>query len=438
MNVAATPRAESTPSRLRRLVFVLLRPRYAVPLLIVLAATAYFGGRWLDFAYHLHAARVALDDQDCDAARPHIDACLRLRPQSAAVHVTAARGLRRAGFYDEAADHLRQCQDLGGQTPETVLEWAMLGAARGELPENEPFLQGRLDEGDAESGFILEALAQGSIHIYHLGRARHYLELLLAREPDNVLGLVWQAWLYEASARPEKAMENLRRGVQLRPRQPQVRLELARLALRQNELAEAETHLAELRRRGYKRPEVLLTLARCRVQAGDPATAAALLDELLAEAPEDPAALVERGRLALQTEGDPERAERLLRQAALQAPQDRLALNLLVQALSQQGKGSEGDVYAARLQHIEQEMKRLEEVYKKMTQSPNDVRLRHEAAVICLNNGQDSEALRWLTGALQLDPSYAPAHRSLAAYYERTGEPALAAQHRRLANAQKR
>jgi Tfp pilus assembly protein PilF len=163
-----------------------------------------------------------------------------------------------------------------------------------------------------------------------------------------------------------------------------------------------------------------------------------LLDELLAEAPDDAAALVERGRLALQTEGDPEKAERLLRQAADQAPQDRLALNLLVQALSQQGKGSEGDVYAARLQHIEQEMKRLEEVYKKMTQSPNDVRLRHEAALICLNNGQDSEALRWLTGALQLDPSYAPAHLSLADYYERTGQSALAAQHRRLANAQKR
>jgi Tfp pilus assembly protein PilF len=423
-------------SRLRRLARALRRPRNAALaglLAVLLGVGAYLGGRLLLFAYHLHAARTALDDQDCDAARPHLDACLRLDPDSATVHLTAARGLRRAGFYDDAAGHLREAQRLGDQTADTTLEWAMLGAARGDVPENEPFLQARLDDGAPESGLILESLAQGSIHIYHLGRARHYLELLLAREPDNALGLMWQAWLYEASGRPEKAMENLRQAVRLRPRQPQVRLQLARQALRQNELAFAEEQLAELRRRGYKRPDVLLTLARCRVQAGDPGAAAALLDELLAESPDDSAALVERGRLALQTEGDPEKAERLLRQAALQAPQDRLALNLLVQALSQQGKAAEGEEYATRLQHIEREMKRLEEVYKKMTQTPNDVSLRHEAGVICLNNGQDSEALRWLTGALQLDPSYAPAHASLAEYYERTGQPTLAARHRRLA-----
>ena len=130
-------------------------------LLVALAVGGYFGGRYLLFQHHFRAAREALDDQDCDAARPHLDACLRLRPDDAAVHFLAVRGLRRAGLYDEAADQLRDYDRLAGETPEEVLEWAMLQASRGDLPESEPYLQERLDEKAPESNLILEALAQG-------------------------------------------------------------------------------------------------------------------------------------------------------------------------------------------------------------------------------------------------------------------------------------
>ena len=79
------------------------------------------------------------------------------------------------------------------------------------------------------------------------------------------------------------------------------------------------------------------------------------------------------------------------------APQDRVALNFLVQALAQQDKTAESNEYAAQLKRIEGELANLEALYKKMSQSPTDVRLRHQAAVICLRNGQDAErcAGRW-------------------------------------------
>lgn len=446
-DTSAAPPAPAAPrpSRLRRLGAALRRPRalvVAALLLVALAAGGYVGGKRLLFDYHLRATRAALDDQDCDEARPHLAACLRLRPDSAEAHFVAARGLRRAGFYDEAAEHLGECQRLGGQTPDTLLEWAMLGASQGDLPANEPFLRVRLDEGAPEGGLILEALAQGSIQTYHLGRARQYLELLLAREPDNVLGLMWQGWLYETGGDQDKAVKNYRRAVQLRPRQPAVRLRLAQLVTRKgegdpDELAEAVGHLENLRRRGYKRPEVLLALARCRAREGNATQARELLDELLAESPDDSDALVERGKMAL-TEGDSEGAERWLRRAVELTPQDHVALAFLVPALAQQGKAHEANEYAERLKKVEQEKKHLEELYKKMGQAPNDVSLRHEAAVICLRNGQDYEAMRWLTGALEIKPDYAPAHQTLAEYYERTGRPALAAHHRRLAAAGKR
>jgi predicted Zn-dependent protease len=400
--------------------------------LVLLAVGGHYGGRWAVFTHHLRAAREALDEQDCDEARPHLDACLRLRPDSAEVHFLAARGLRRAGFHDEAADHLRECQRLGAPEDDVHLEWAMLGAGQGNLPETEPFLAQRLAAGAPESGLILEALAQGSIEVYQLGRARHYLDLLLQREPDNALGLLWQGWLYETGGRREDALENYRRAVRAHPRQPEVRLRLAQVAVRHGDYAEAEEHLDTLRRRGYKRPAVALALAQLRAGQGDPAKARALLDELLVGSPDDGGALVERGKLALQ-QGEPEEAERDLRRAVELAPQDRVALTLLSDALYKQGKKGEGDEVAARRGRIEADMKRLEELYNKMHEAPNDVRLRHEAGLICLRYGQDAEAVRWLQGAVQLDPSFAPAHESLAECYDRAGRRDLAAHERQLA-----
>jgi predicted Zn-dependent protease len=427
MDPAPSPTAApaARPSRLRRLTLLAL-------LLASLAAAGTFGGRRLLYERHLRAAREAMDEQDCDEARPHLDACLRLRADSAEVHFVAARGLRRAGYYDEAADRLRECERLGGQTPDTLLEWAMLGAERGELIENEPFLLHRLDEGAPEKPLILEALAQGNIDTYHLGRARHYLDELLAQDPDSALGLMWMGWLYETSGKADAALANYRRALEVHPRQPAVRLRLAQLALVHDNVDEAVGHLTELRRRRYKPPEVLLALARCRIQQGDFAEARSLLDELLADSPDDSGALLERGKLALQ-DGNPEGAERRLRRAAELTPQDRVALKSLVEALSAQGKTGQAEEVATRLKHVEAEQRRLEEVFKRMGEAPTEPHLWYEAGVICLRNGQLHEAERWLRGALQLDPAYAPAHESLAELYQRVGQPDLAARHRRLA-----
>jgi len=413
----------------------LWRPRYAVSaclLLVLLGVGGFVGGRALQYRRHLAAARAAFDDQDCDEARPHVAACLRLCPDSAEAHLVAARGLRRAGFYDEAAEHLDQCQRLGGATSDVVLEWAMLHAQQGELPDHEMFLMAKVRDGAPESGLILEALAAGSIHVYRLGPALHYLDELLAREPDNALGLIWRGWLYETQGRDLDALESYRAAVRARPRQPEARLHLARLDLKRDELAEAEEHLEYLHRRGYKTMEVLAALGRCRRQQGDLPGARALLDEVLAASADDADALKERGRVALD-EGDAERAERLLRRAVELVPQDRVALYHLSKALTQLGNVREADEYAARLAKVEAEMKLLEDLYKKMSTVPADPKLRCEAGMICLRNGQDREALRWLSGAVQLDPTYAPAHEGLAEYYDRADQPALAAQHRRLA-----
>jgi Tfp pilus assembly protein PilF len=426
---AAAPAPASRPRR--------ARPVLLAFILLLLVTEGYLVGRRLLFDHHFRAAREALNEQDCDEARPHLEACRRLRPGCAEVYLIAERGLRRAGLADEAEEQLREYERRVGQGPETVLEWALLGASRGDLPTNEPFLLARLDEGGPQSGPILEALSQGSIDTYNLGRARHYLDLLRKREPDNALGLMWMGWLYEAIGNFDDAGESYRHALRVHPRQPAVRLRLAQFALRHGDPSEAEEDFDNLRRRGYRRTEVLLGLARCRIQLGDLDGASSLLDELLAGSPNDSIALFERGKLALQDD-DPAAAERFLRRALEIEPHSRQSLAYLVQALTRQGNTHEAEEYSSRLKKTEDEMKRMEAIFKSISAAPNDVRLRHEAAVICLRNDQDAEALRWLTGALQIDPTYAPARETLAEYYDRAGQPDLAARERRLAAGGKR
>ena len=53
--------------------------------------------------------------------------------------------------------------------------------------------------------------------------------------------------------------------------------------------------------------------------------------------------------------------------------------------------------------------------------------------MICLRNGQTSEGLRWLLGALELAPNDKLTHAALADYYTSPGDLNLSAIHRQRA-----
>jgi len=50
-----------------------------------------------------------------------------------------------------------------------------------------------------------------------------------------------------------------------------------------------------------------------------------------------------------------------------------------------------------------------------------DAGLRCEAGQLLMRNGQEAAGVRWLQRALERDPSYVPARRALADYYQRAG-----------------
>ena len=407
------------------LVSVWKRPRYVLAFALVSALLTWGGWQawhWFQTRSHLLAAQTALSHQDFDLALEHLEIALHDRPRDAELHLLAARTARRGTQFNRAEEHLSQLRRLRKEEdPERVLECALLQAQRGQLEDAETYLQERLRQEDPQSSFILEALGLGYLHVYRLGAALHHFDLLLEREPDNILALHGRASLREVMGRTKEALADYRLAVESQPENPQARLRLAEYLISQYQADAAVEHLDWLRQRLPRKPAVLLALTRCRSVLGDREEAKQLLETLLSIEPDNAGGLVEQGKLALE-ENQSALAESCLRRALERWPYDRQMLYFLVRALADQGKHAEAKTFAARLESIDVDPGRMEQLLRAINRDPDAAGPRYELGTLCLRVGQEYVGLRWLTGVLQLHPDHAPTHQALAEYYERQGD----------------
>src|SRR5262245_49595785 len=102
----------------------------------LLAAAGYAAFPFARCEYHSRAGRAAADRLDFSAAHEHFVRALQDRPGRPDLHLLAARCARRAGLYQQADDHLGECQRLRGTDDAISLERAMLVAQRGGLTED--------------------------------------------------------------------------------------------------------------------------------------------------------------------------------------------------------------------------------------------------------------------------------------------------------------
>jgi tetratricopeptide (TPR) repeat protein len=401
----------------------------SVALLAVIGTGGCIAGWHIYAWHHYQAAQQALEQRDFALARAHFASCLQVWPNSAEVHFLEARTARRASSYDDAEQHLRECQRLGWPVEEIRLERDLIRVQRGNLAAAQDQLLQFAEHGHPDALLILEALCRGYMKTYRLPQASGCLELWLERRPDDVQALLWRAEVAELRSSPQQALADYRRVVDLEPDRDGARLHLAELLTTEHQPAEAVRHLEYLRQKESNNAAVLLGLARCQRLLGQPAEAGKLLDALLAMFPDDVAALGERGKLCMDM-GQYAEAERWLQKAVHVAPYDRDTTYALYLCLQQGGKAKQAEVYHAKLQEIESQLARLRELTRRIAETPHDAALRHEAGMIFLQSGQAKEGLRWLYSALQEEPRYRPTHQALGDYYESIGDKGQAAWHR--------
>jgi tetratricopeptide (TPR) repeat protein len=399
--------------------------------LVLLGLAAYPCARYLGAWRHYDLGARALERGDAGQARVELEACLQVWPKDARVRLLAVRAARRAGALDEAEQHLAACQEVGGVTEETTLEWALLRAQRGEFPQVESYLRARAEDGRVDPLPVLEGLTTELMRARRLPDAEHYLDRWLELKPDDPVALVRRGWVAEHLLHDSEAAQYYLHALAVTPDNDNVRLRLAEIQERTGYGREAAANFQRLRERRPDDPAVLLGLARCYRRLGRPEEARQLLDALLANHPQHAQALCERGRLALEG-GEADEAEALLRKAAGQDPHDRQIVYTFSRCLEQLGKKDEARACMDRLGQIETDERRMRDLMEALAKRPQEAPLLYEMGVIFLRNGFKDDGVSWLIAASQADPAHRPTRRALAEYYEQNGQPELAAQQRRV------
>jgi tetratricopeptide (TPR) repeat protein len=389
--------------------------------------------------HQYRAAEEADRKREFVTAREHIDKYLWLRPRDADAHLLAARVARRAGNFPLAEEHLARCAALIGSSKALALERALLHAQQGDLPAPiEAQFRIWVDEGHPDSLLILEVVSQQFMRTYRLSDAADALDRWLALAPDDVWALMRRGWVYERFNRFEAAMADYEHAVAVAPDLDGPRLRLAYALLHgKNDAAEALKHFETLYQHGLRGHAVLLGLAQCRRQLGDQAEAERLLDDLLATHPDDPAALMEMGRMAYQM-GRPEEAVPRLEEAIRLDASAYQAHFVLYQCLEQLGRRPEAEEHRVKADQIKADLDRMQRLTSQLQKAPRDASVRCEIARLFLRLGEPREAVAWFHRALELDPSLESAHRGLADYYDSVHEPDKAEEQRRLAAQGKR
>jgi len=419
------------------LLAVRCRPGRAVAAALVLAAGGY--GLWIgidawQFRHARAGAERALAAYDFPEARRHLDECIRRRPDDPAIRLLAAQAARRAGDLAAAQDQLEAFRERNGSDAVAKLEGAMLQAQRGQVREVSNYLMSRLEiRHPATSELVLEALASGCVQIYHLDRASLWIHELLQRAPKNPIGMLLRGQSLETMGNYDKAEEAFRALIKDYPNHVKARLSLADLLVRTAQrFEEAAKHYEQARRLEPDQAAPLLGLVRCRIALAQTDEVRRLVAELEARYPDNSAALLECGRFAV-TDNRLADAERLLRRAVQLAPFDREAHYRLGVCLQQLAQTGEAQQHIDKSRQIEADMIRIEKVFDAIVKAPDDPALRLEVGQICLRNGQAQEGLRWLHGALELNPGHMATHAALAAFYVQQGNAEQAEYHRQRA-----
>jgi predicted Zn-dependent protease len=398
--------------------------------LALLAVAGWYGLSALRFQREQTAAREALSRYDFPEARRRLESCLKRRPNDQTTLLLAAQAARRDGMLDDAEKYLDRHQERVSQpTPESALQWALLRVQRGLVKEHRQTLMDYVDVRHPDSEQILEALAQGCVHVYRLDEASFWTRHLLDRFPDNPVGRLIDAQTHESLRRRERAREIASDLVENYPSNDKARLYLAGLLVKEHKYDEAARHYQELLRRQPGQLEPLLGLVRVLVTLERLDEAEPLLRELEQHHADSSEALLTCGRFALRQKR-PDEAESFLRRALRLSPNDHEIHYELAVCLRQLKRPEESERHLERYKQIQADMMRLDKVFQSMVKAPSDPALRLEAGRICLRNGQEMEGLRWLYGALDLVPDHKATHAALAEHYESKGDKAQAEYHR--------
>ena len=288
-----------------------------------------------------------------------------------------------------------------------------------------------MQEGHPESGMILETIVRTYLQRLRYKPAVMSLGLWIEREPDNPKPYYWRGQTLERLNDPRRAREDYDRALERNPDMIPARLRVAEMLLEDKQAPEALPHLERLMRQVPDDAQVQARMGMCRFLQGRTDEARRLMEAAVIRLPNDPALLVALANLEIQ-EGRPGEAERYLRTVLRGYPSDTEALFVLASALQMQGRSPEGAAVLAEYERKRATVDRVNDLLKDIADSPSATANDYaEIGRLFFEIDGEKFGVYWSERALERDPNNQTAHRALADHYERKGDTATAAAHRR-------
>jgi tetratricopeptide (TPR) repeat protein len=409
-----------------------LNPTLRLALGVVAAALVGVGAavvaRREPAAAELQAAERVLPN-DPASARIHLDRYLAREPNDGRALLLAAQAARRDGAYSDAERLLTAAEHATGSTSNTRLEWVLIGLQQGEFAEEE-WLRSLVAANHQNTPAILEAFPKGFVVAERWPEAQQAYDMLLARKPDHVPGLLGRGAVLDHQNEAAEAERDVRRAVELAPASATAHAVLGGQLIRTGRTREAIAHFERSLELRANHAATLVGLSRALADNADIPAAVQRLDQMLALQPDHVEALVERGRLALRR-GQADEAEPFLAKAVRAAPWHRDGHALRLIALTDLKRTADAAACAARIAELRAEDGLFGRLKSRASDAPSDASVRWELWQWCLRNGEADRGVAWLAEILHLDPRHTQARAAFAEYFDRTGQPRRAAQYRK-------
>jgi len=391
--------------------------------LAILGVGAALIGPYSLAKYHFYRGRSQLQRYHSQAALAHFEAVLRVWPDDENCRLLASRAARRLGRFDEAANHLRHCQDSRRPpTPQLTLEWSCLRATEGDLLEVESYLFEQQRAQPELAALIWEALAEGYIRACRSTDALKCLNQWLERDSNNVQALFLLGNLHQSVGAHALAVNDYLRVLALAAERDDARRRLAMNSMSLGRYQDALSHWANLQERFDNDPDIPVRAAHCHDRCNRTEIALGLLERALALRPGYGPALRTRGQLELARER-PAEAEVWLRQAVQEMPYDYASHYALFDSLRAQNKEAEKLLQEQHMREIKDRLERIGEIMsREISLHPRDVVLQLELASLLLSVNRKEEGLFWLLNAEKLNPRSRSVYLALAAYYREEGK----------------
>ncbi len=380
-----------------------------------------------------HQARTACLAKRYDESSRRLAVCRAVWPGDSDVLLLSAKTSRKTGDFLAAEEYLnRYLAVRTGSRDDGQLEFLLLRVDTGDEEAVNPLFV-VVDQGHPDSPAILETISMSYMKRLRYQAASASLSKWIELYPDQALPYDWRGWVYERTSSPAPAHKDYDKALALDPGLVVVRLRLVELLLEEKKVPEVAPHLEILARQAPDRIEVKARVGMLRFLQGRSVEARQLLEESEPKlAANDVAPIVSLARLDIQEGKGVDAERRLLRVIGADATETE-ARFVLVSALRLQGREPEAAV-------VEREQAKLNVRNIRVNQLLRDRADQADATAdewceigsIFLEMQMEPRGTYWLDKVLARDPNHQGTHRVLTEYYDRKGDAAQAASHRRM------